>query len=286
MRNIVTTLCSLALLILLGTQAMATMLTPNGNPTGDRVASGPNGSSTLDPSPAIYVDNCPWLSPALAAQGFDADGLDNIAGNADDWTITYLDLAGSFTLDTYDAWVDSYPAGDIDGHAYSGKSLPNRGGAIFGLTYQPNIADGDPSGNDVHWINVYNTNNPSDFDIANGHNAGGGYYSTLDNDGNPAGNPFYDPIGTAGNDWFLDIPWDPLSPGYDTEFQTFIATGDLTAHTLTIYDGVWWGYETKPIPEPATVLLLGPGLGVLALLRKRRPKLSNSSQDSCLGFSV
>lgn len=267
MKKIVKTFLFLVVLIFLCTPAMATLLTPNGNPTGGPTATDGKITSTLDPSPAIFMDDCPWFEKALSVQGFDADGLDNIAGNADDWTVTYGDLSGTLTLKAYYPWVNLRPAFSIGGQNFPAKSFPGQGGATLALTYQP--AGDDPSGVDVHWIQVINTNAPIGSQAK--YDAGGGYKWYLDNDLDTS-NPFYDfSYDTAGDTWFLDGPH--RFPKADWEAQIFVATGDLLNNTITIYDGVWWGFEVTAIPEPTTMFLLGSGLvGLVGFRRKFRKK--------------
>src|SRR5262245_13285656 len=117
------------------------------------------GLARLDPDPVvgIHMGNCPWLLPALAVQGFDADGLDNIAGNADDWTVTFGSLSAmSLKVELYAAFVDTNPANTCGTFKIDADTDHHTGGAEFCLTYRPH--DGDPKKDAAHWLQVIKTN--------------------------------------------------------------------------------------------------------------------------------
>jgi hypothetical protein len=82
----------------------ANLLTPNGNPTGPALAVGTAGTSALNVNPASYrvAGDCPWVVPALNAEGFNA---------ANGWTINTVALTGNdITLGTYLDYADVQPA--------------------------------------------------------------------------------------------------------------------------------------------------------------------------------
>lgn len=260
MRPIMTKCLFFGVLILSAPSAIANLVAPNGNPSSPPSATDGIITSTLDPSPAIYMKDCPWFIPALSAQGIDNDGLDNIPGNADDWTLTFPDLFGTIFLDAYYPWVNQAPAITVGGHTWAAKNKPGQGGATLALSYKPKPNTTDPTGNDVHWVQVIKTNDPMGNQAK--YDAGGGYSWYIDNDGNPAGNPFYDfPVPgfvpAAGDDWFFDRP--SRFPVTDWEAQAFIATGDPATRTLALYDGVYWGFEVVPVPGSLTLALIGLG---------------------------
>lgn len=258
-------------------------LIPSGAPInpGTNPAVGTGGRSVLTPAPAVYeiAGSCPWLVPALNAEGF---------SKANGWTINTQALQGNIQLNTYNAWVNSYGQVTAGGMTVAATNAPGDGGAGITLTYQPNTNMGttDPSGAGVHWISVIYDNKPTAFEKANGAAYSPGYTVTLDN-GYLGGtkvpnNPFYDGVapatGYAGNSTtFIDVPDDVLRSNADIEFQTFIATwnpndaNDRTkGGTITIYDGVWWGFQL-PVPEPSTwvMLIMGGGGVCIAAFRSR-----------------
>ena len=224
------------------------------------------GYTVLNVDPANYRTrgNCPWLLPALNAQGFNA---------ANGWAINFFALTGGLELDTYLPWVDTAPAITQGAFNFGADPNPGYGGDELGLAYKPQGRD--PAGNGVHWIQVIRTNDPSSFGSANGVSPPGdpGFTYYID-DGwtgqtNPPTNPFYDGGYTADSTDFLDIPFRALLTGDNWQAQVFIAT-EPNNKTLDIYDGVWWGF-TNPTPEPGTLLLFGSGfIGLGTFLRKRR----------------
>ena len=274
MRRVLT---SFAVICLLGSLAAApltaagSMIAPNGNPTGGPTATGPNGSSTLDPSPAGYIASSAssWLIPALNAQGFNA---------ANGWAIfTGLPLAGQITLQTYQPWVENMPA--VSCGSFTDAVTPNAGagGADICLTYSP--SGNDPSGTEVRWLQVIRTNDPSAFGTTNGFNEGGGYYQYIDNgwtgQSNPPSDPFYgandtnDATGYWGNATaFVDQPARAFQFGLDWDAQVFIATGNFAAKQIRIFDGVTWGFTLAP--EPDTASLIAFGAVMIAIARRAR----------------
>jgi len=243
----------------------ATLMVPNGNPTGAATA----GPVSLNPSPATYVvDDGTWLLPALAAQGISA---------ANGWTINFAPLAGSITLQTYEAWTGTEPAENCGPFNDPAVQRPGAGGANICLTYQPQGED--PSGSIVRWLQVIRTNSPTAFGVTNGANAGGGFTLYIDNgwsgQSNPPTDPFYGAddddtsTGFHGNSVaFSDAPFRGIAPGIDWQAQAFVAIGSLSAKQLTIFDGVQWGFTI--VPEPGTFLLVAMGGLLLGAGRRAR----------------
>ncbi len=253
-----------------GTTARAGFVDNSRN--GDQSASSRNGTSTLTPWRASYrrAGDCEWLMQALRAQGFD----DQHADPNKRWTIHKRQLAGDMVLDTYKAWVDERPVVNIsDFTVYQTRAAARIGGAAFGLRYR--AGDGDPT-TGLHWIQVVRTNVP----LGSGDNPGA-YSIYLDNaDNRAAGAPWYDAPGDGvhgtfvdaqrrTNFWMADRPSRLIVDGVDWQAQVFLATGDIARRTLTIYDGVWWGFTLSTnIPTPGSLALLA--LGGLAAARRRR----------------
>jgi hypothetical protein len=279
-------------LLSLAAPSGAGVLTPNGNPVG-----GPGSAMTADkfytvsltPNPALYVEqgNCPWLMPALKAQGYTA---------ANNWNISLAPapLLGGFNLDQYFAWADSFTSKKQGPFGPFSDKAPGSGGAVIGLTYKPVTTDvpqgsaPDPTGAGLHWVQVIRANDADATQKKYGADAGGGFTMFLDNGwkGNTlaldgSGSPFYDgdyatpPAKggfTANASVLYDDPSSKLFPGLDVEFQSFISVekdtkndAGKTIHNLTIYDGVWWGFTA--VPEPGSVVLIAFGAGIVVLWR-------------------
>jgi hypothetical protein len=267
---------------------------PNGNPTPI-----PNGytnySATANlfvnatPNPAQFITqgNCPWLLPALSAQGFAQADNSNPRGysGANGWTINFASLQGSFTLNNYYPWADRQPPFSLNGLSVTDRSGAKTGGSIFGLTYSG--AGTDPVGTSAEWIQVIRANDASANEKRFGYDAGGGFTYFLDDfwggntiANNGTGNPTYDGGYTVNGTTntskgyvsnpttFMDNPASALTNGLDVEFQVFLAKDDAASKTLTIYDGVWWGFTA--IPEPGSWLVFVSGCGVAVVFGRRR----------------
>ncbi len=287
-----------------GAPAHAGSLNPNPATTTPLPANTTNVSAgnpqyvvTATPNPAVFIPNgnCPWLLPALSAEGFAQADPNNPRGytGANGWTINFAELSGSFTRQVYYPWADSAPAYSLNGLNSAARNTPGNGGDRFSLTYTAGA--GDPTGANAEWIQVIKANDATGNEKTFGFNAGGGYYYFLDNfygantpANNGTMNPTYDggytvtmnggtttytPKGYLANPTtFIDTPNSPLTNGLDDEFQVFLATDNTTTKTLTIYDGVWWGYQAATVPEPSTWILLATGCGIVAFARRRDPR--------------
>ena len=178
---------------------------------------------------------------------------------------------------------------------YAATNDGTLGGADFTITYTPGA--GDPTGGNVRWMQVIDTNMPSTRGVTYGvPGSPSGYTAYLDNAGpddntnNPPVDPYYGWLtatnpndittSTAANSTsFTDTPALPLVNGRVWEAQAFVCSEtdsldphqpDITDHYVTMYGGVWWGFQD--VPEPSTLALLGIGaVNLIAYAwRKRR----------------
>lgn len=217
-------------------------------------------TSDLLPNPAIWVNNCPWVDQSLVDNGFTP---------ANGWTFRYANAAGQdfqlqskLDITNYFAWtVDEPSVTNRHGTEFPGRvHEEDAGGAIFTMDYNPIGA----APVNVHWIQAYR------------HRLGTGQPYTIHLDGFRPGDavPWYDNRGAAGNDWFLDTPYDECTPecnyNTDVQFQVFLAVDNIVGgnHVVDLYEGIWWGYTYNCIPEPSALLLIGVGL--LASIRRVR----------------
>lgn len=296
-------LSATALSLLAFSSLAGTLNAPNGNPT-PIPAGYTNYSPTANlftyviPNPAVFIPqgNCPWLLPALSAQGFAQLDNTNPRGysGANGWTINFSALQGSLTLNTYYPYADKAPALSLGGLNVAAYNVSGYGGAAFTLSYSP--AGTDPAGANAEWIQVIRANDASALEKQYGYNAGGGFTYFLDNfwggntlATNGTSNPTYDggytvsgtnytPKGYAANPTsFIDRPASSLTNGLDVEFQVFLVKDDAASKTLTIYDGVWWGFT---VPEPATWTLVLVAFVLVHFFRKGRRKTNPASADT------
>ncbi len=244
-------------------------------------------TATLKPNPTVSVraQDCTALANALGAGNrYNATG---------GWAVNYKNLTGNIEVKRYAAWVDSYAGFTQGAHTVGATNLPKHGGAIFGVHYNKGAGDpadvndhqangnGNKNGN-ARWIQVVTTNcAPFHNTAAANFDAGGGFKSFIDDDGNTAGQgPFYDPIGLADAKDFIDIPTRNCGDNCNVDCTwkacLFLATETdavMGVRQLNIYStGIEWGFTFKctPVPEPATMAALG--LGTLAVARRRRKR--------------
>lgn len=251
-----------------------------GNATGPTTETDSLGShtwtSTLNPVPAVLETGQDADLNAAVLGAIDKAGF-NLANG---WTINAKALSGSFTLDTYYAWVTNQPTISDGGVTSTGGDTGEIGGAAFALKFTRGANDPLPA--DTHWMQIVLTDQPGTggFDASGAYN---GYRAIVDNDGSTT-DPTYDGNGGAANSSvFIDVPHDVCPPGdsgYSSSwrFLTVLVTDDLTNKTITIYTpGVLWGYDFScyAVPEPATslsALSALPALAVAMAYRRRRAR--------------
>ena len=188
------------------------------------------------------------------------------------WTLKEAQLSNTAILDitVYQAYVDQGPGCGV-----------TCGGAEIDITYTPGAATDPPAitntsnirpGNAV-WSQAIDTNAKRDPSLP------GDPY--LDNaPGTPnrnAGPPAY-PYQYVGSS-FYD------KPGRDATAiwigDAYISTINYRTKTITIYDGVEWGFTVTPAPEPSTLAMFALGAVGLALYRRRWGTIHAPVGGSC-----
>lgn len=199
--------------------------------------------------------------------------------------------------------------GSFDIKVYKAAADPNQPavGADFQMLYNPgsNSFRQDPTGNNVHWIQRVVSNHaitsarPRAIDRGHGTNEDkidvfqGQTIPAFTNVFNPFYdnilNPFYDSFGDATSNIFRDFPnRDDIKENHTWSAQLYLV--ELTApKTVTIYNGISWGWSntfTPPPPPPPTPIGGSGGGGFRVANFSIKPELpmfdtdSNDSNDS------
>ncbi len=154
---------------------------------------------------------------------------------------------------------------------------------VIALTYVPGV--GDPTGDNLHWVQVIRTNLPTDFGTANGQTKPDdpGFTYSIDDGYGPGvpGNPYYDSGYAADDTTFIDRPSRPIPeerPSGTAEAflvqrhhdrivngKTFHVRGGPRRRLLRLHD-------RRP-RAPSSVILTVIALGSVALARLLRKRL-------------
>jgi hypothetical protein len=129
--------------------------------------------------------------------------------------------------------------------------------------------NGDLEQDNLHWLQVVRTNGPTTEDLRLGFDmpVRGIFYYVDDAFGKnmTLTSPLYDevPAATAHHMDFIDVPSREFVRGFDgnpVDFQAQVFLATMTGKSLTIYDGVWWGFSNSVVPEPTSLVLFGTGM--------------------------
>jgi len=279
---------ALVIVVSAAQSSFANLQTPFGNPTGAGIAYStnlPGEFSELIPRPAVYLtagtDPANWVFEVLEIlQAVNYAGTTGPNPTAV-WTFVHAAqaLQGGIELTHYYAWADTPPAFTVGTMTFAADPNGNYGGAVIGLTYKPSTQQGttdpqltltpypdDPDdiatmapGTYYGFIQVLRDTDPTPFETQFGQLGTDGFTYSVDNpfsvdtNGIPT-SPFYNVGGAAQNQFFADRPQNPYN-GATIEFAVFVATDTVTinnqgvrTHSVTLYDGVNWGFHVSPEP--------------------------------------
>jgi hypothetical protein len=168
--------------------------------------------------------------------------------------------------------------GSLTVQTYEAQGTSARVGAEFYVSYTAvNTATiTDPTMN-LHWIQIVSDNDNITNNPGYGNNE-----LTVDNPFSPGGrSPYYDDGGAATSGTspiaFYDFPGrTDTGDKISWEADLFLVTGPPagTPGLITIYNGVEWGWNNypAPVPLPSALLLFGPALAGIGLVRRRFKK--------------
>ena len=237
------------------------------DPAGSGTTPAPDSKVTLAPDP--IVNSAEFFLMDGVSQSI-KDELANASAEVDftDWVFNYdgASLNGTFT-------VDRYRARYLSAHV---------GGGEIEVRYKRGV--GDPT--NLRWIQLVTDNRPFDPD---GPGPMGVYTPPLI-DGDFDAQPFYwldteigDQSGGA-RDWGFGTDYDlhfydwsrrphetPVPPEFDPiiwRAELYLTSWDGDK-TVTFHEGINWGWNMTPVPEPSSLAVFSAGLLLVGIYRKR-----------------
>ena len=226
-------------------------------PTAPAVCTATNGVVTAGLfTPTLEMTTSTLLNDFQSA----FDSWNNPLPKAQQWTMAKKDLSDTATLtvSTYRAFVNEDGCGI------------RCGGAEIRIDYTPGGAADPPGIKDPTKIGagdaVWSQSVDTSAKLANSL-PGNPYLDNPTNIANPdLGPPAY-PFQYATS-FFYDKPSRNATAIWIGD--AYITTANYTTRTLTVYDGVEWGFTVTPVPEPSALLMAGLGALMLAIYKRRR----------------
>ncbi|MFN6568834.1 PEP-CTERM sorting domain-containing protein [Dendronalium sp. ChiSLP03b] len=185
---------------------------------------------------------------------------------------------------TPNGWSFSTAANDLEGSfkiaTYKAVGTATQVGADFSLDYLPKGADPTTAGKTVlHWIQrVFNNHSA----IGNHGDNDNAIDATRTKPFTDPGRLFYDlDVTFATPPHFEDGPrrFDADKSHNWTAELFLVSLNTDKPKEVTIYNGVSWGWENKPVPEPFTILGSATALGLGLLFKKHYSKKQKQVQS-------
>lgn len=206
------------------------------------------------------------------AQGWTLDNGNIQAGSPDNFTLNYsVATAQQFNAGTPTAVGNPVTQGGLTITLSIAGTLPTdpyAGGDNTALVWAQALND-NYVGNGMGGTSIVTSFDEMDIISAGCTNTPPGGIGTT---ANPYCGPAY-PY-TYANNQFYDQPFVPYQPPGATQAffdaNVYLAWIDYTTSTLTVYDGVSYGFQNYVSPEPSVWLLSASGLLVIFLIRRRR----------------
>lgn len=167
------------------------------------------------------------------------------------------DLEGRFDIEYYYACAYLEVCGYDLVNPKTGSTYPRSDGtgAGFKLRYYPGEGEPDPNTSTLHWIQRFTNLSRS------------GYRNSIDIGDDHTATPFYDATGAANEIYFVDRPYQGISPYITWDAELYLAEVKDPANapkTVTIYNGIQWGWKSKAKPrrrQPQPVCLIASDSG-------------------------
>jgi len=240
----------------------------------------PNGANYSDyQSPCLldngshcYINSYLSTQPLNSGDPFFAQALSNWnAGKpaAEQWSIVQGGaLPGILLISEFYTFDENY-SGTLK-HDLLGQRV---GGVEIVATYVPAASNDPLESIPWYWAQAVSANyaSPPSSHLS----SPGSGFTTMDDaifSNNTSSSYWGLPVYPVQDGPFYDAPHSPDHLGYDTYFHAanFLVTLDAAENTLTVYQGVSYGWDIYCVPEPSPLVLLGIGAVSLFAYARRR----------------